>query len=75
MKVYYDKEIDAVYIQLDTDAPEAVTEIRDGINLDVLPDGKISGIEILDASKKLDIKTLLTYSVDDVLASLMNNQV
>ncbi|MBP6993471.1 MAG: DUF2283 domain-containing protein [Spirochaetes bacterium] len=29
----------------------AVIEVREGINLDMLPDGRISGIEILDALK------------------------
>lgn len=74
MKVYYDNEVDAVYIQLNVEKPEAVIEVREGINLDMLPDGRISGIEILDASKKMDLKTLLTYTIDEELVSLMMRQ-
>ena len=40
----------------------------------MLPDGRISGIEILDASKKMDLKTLLTYTIDEELVSLMMRQ-
>ncbi|OHD72398.1 MAG: hypothetical protein A2W19_13710 [Spirochaetes bacterium RBG_16_49_21] len=69
MKVYYDDKVDAVYIQLNSDTPEGVVEIKEGVNLDFLPDGRISGIEILDASKKIDLKTLLTYTIDEEFVS------
>ncbi|HQO03708.1 MAG TPA: DUF2283 domain-containing protein, partial [Spirochaetota bacterium] len=54
MKVSYDKEVDAVYIQLSDNAPEGVVEIREGVNLDITNDDQIVGIEIIDASKKID---------------------
>ena len=41
-----------------------MVEITDGVNLDTTPDGKIVGLEILDASKKMDIQTIMTYSLD-----------
>ncbi|MGE0082779.1 MAG: hypothetical protein AB7S75_00010 [Desulfococcaceae bacterium] len=34
------------------------------MNLDMTSDGKIAGIEILDASRKLTIKTILSYSLE-----------
>ena len=34
------------------------------VNLDTTTDHKIVGIEILNASRKVDLKTILTYSVD-----------
>ncbi|MBN2160332.1 MAG: DUF2283 domain-containing protein [Spirochaetes bacterium] len=74
MKVYYDKEIDAVYIELNDEKPEAAIEAKEGVNLDMLADGRISGIEILDASKKMDLKTLLTYQIDDEFISLIARQ-
>ncbi|HPB83294.1 MAG TPA: DUF2283 domain-containing protein [Spirochaetota bacterium] len=64
MKVSYDKEVDAVYIQLSDNAPEGVVEIREGVNLDITNDDQIVGIEIIDASKKIDINTLFTYIID-----------
>ena len=63
MKVTYDKSVDAVYISLSTLQPEGVIEVADGINIDVTPDGKIVGIELLDASEKVSLDTLLTYEI------------
>ncbi|WP_022846315.1 MULTISPECIES: DUF2283 domain-containing protein [unclassified Desulfurobacterium] len=63
MKVYYDKEVDALYIKLSNEKPDGVIEIIEGVNLDTTPNGKIVGIEILDASKKIDLKTILNYSL------------
>ena len=52
MKVYYDKEVDAVYIKLGNQKPEGVVEISEGVNLDITSGDKIVGIEILNASEK-----------------------
>ncbi len=64
MKIYYDNEVDTLYIQLSKEKPDGVVEISEGINLDFTDDGKIVGIEILDSSKKLDLKTILSYQLD-----------
>jgi uncharacterized protein YuzE len=41
-----------------------VVEISDGANLDTTSENKIIGIEILDASKKSSIKTILSFELD-----------
>jgi uncharacterized protein YuzE len=64
MKVYYDKEVDALYLQLGSESPEGVIEISEGVNVDSTSDGKIVGIEILHATKKIDIKTILSYTLE-----------
>ena len=63
MKITYDKEVDAVYIGLSRLKPEGVIELADGINIDVTSDGTIVGIELLDASQKLSLDSLLTYEI------------
>ena len=63
MKVTYDKDVDAVYIQLSGLKPEGVIEVADGINIDVSPDGKIVGIELLDATEKVSLESLLSYEI------------
>ena len=63
MKVQYDDEVDAVYIKLGNQKPDGVIEIAEGVNLDTTVENKIVGIEILNASKKMDIKTILTYEL------------
>ncbi len=64
MKVYYDNQVDALYIKLSNQEPEGVVEITEGVNLDTTSDGKIVGVEILDASHKMDLKTILTYTLE-----------
>jgi uncharacterized protein YuzE len=63
MKIFCGKEIDALYIQLSEKQPEGVAELREGVNLDLSADEKILGIEILDASKRMDIKTIFSYVI------------
>ncbi|MBN2109435.1 MAG: DUF2283 domain-containing protein [Deltaproteobacteria bacterium] len=64
MKVHYDSQADAIYIKLGSKKPDGVVEITDGVSLDTTAENKIVGIEILNASKKLNIKTILTYELD-----------
>jgi uncharacterized protein YuzE len=64
MKVYYDDEVDALYLELGDETPEGVVEISEGVNLDTTPEGKLVGIEILKASEKMDIKTILSYKLE-----------
>jgi uncharacterized protein YuzE len=64
MRVQYDKEIDAIYIKLGNQKPEGVIEIDAGVNLDTTSDDKIVGIEILHASKRMNIKTILSYELE-----------
>jgi uncharacterized protein YuzE len=64
MKVSYDNEADAVYIKLGNKKPDGVIEISEGVNLDTTSEDKIVGIEILNASKKMNLKTILSYELE-----------
>lgn len=64
MKVHYDNEVDAVYIKLGNQRPDGVIEISEGVNLDTTSENKIVGIEILHASKKMNINTILSYELE-----------
>jgi uncharacterized protein YuzE len=64
MKVYYDDEVDALYLRLSDDPPYGVVEIAEGVNIDTTSEDKIVSIEILNASRKLDLKTVLSYSLE-----------
>ena len=64
MKVHYDEEVDALYIKLGDQEPDGVIEITEGVNIDTTADGKLTGIEILKASKKININTILTYTLE-----------
>ena len=64
MKISYDKEVDAIYLKLLDLKPDGVIEVAEGINIDVTVDGKIVGIELLDATKKITIDSLFTYEIE-----------
>ena len=52
MKVAYDPEVDALYIRLSDDPAEVTTRrLSETVALNYAPDGRIVGIEILDASE------------------------
>ena len=65
MKVHYDRAVDAAYLQLSDDKPDSVSEMAEGVNLDVTVDNEIVGIEILDASRKIPLKSLFVYELDE----------
>lgn len=53
MKMKYDREIDAAYIELAKGKYEVSRKISDSIVVDEDKKGKVLGIEILDASKNI----------------------
>jgi len=67
MKIHYDEEIDAAYIRLSEEDPSGVVEVTEGVNLDLTEDGKIVGIEILDAAKKIPLKSLFSCEYEPKL--------
>ncbi|MFB2982409.1 DUF2283 domain-containing protein [Microseira sp. BLCC-F43] len=52
MKIHYDAEVDALYIELLSLAPGTAEnrELTEDIIANYSPDGKLAGLEILDAS-------------------------
>ena len=67
MKIEYDKEADAIYIKLSSKKPTGVVEIKEGVNLDVNELDELIGIEILDASKKIKLKSFVSYELSKEL--------
>ena len=63
MKVKYDQEVDVLTIQLSSALVEESDEDKPGIILDYDKDGNIVGIEILNASKRLENPRALEYAV------------
>lgn len=53
MKIEYDPEADALYIQVREVEVADNVDIEDGVTVDLDADSHIVGLEILDASKRL----------------------
>ncbi len=64
MNVHYDELVDALYLKLGDDEPDGVIEIAEGVNIDTTAGGKLAGIEILEASKKINMNTILSYTIE-----------
>ncbi len=66
MKIEYDKEADALYIQLrEADVGDNV-DIEEGVTIDLDENRHIVGIEILDASKKLSLRDLVNITIENL---------
>ena len=60
MKVYYDEKADLLYIRLDEEKHQIINKrATEDIVLDIDEDDKIVGIEILDASKHINLSKVL----------------
>jgi uncharacterized protein YuzE len=55
MKITYDKNVDALYIELKAGAYDRTKKVTGDIFVDINKRGRILGIEILDASKNIGL--------------------
>lgn len=63
MKVTYDPEVDVLRIVLSSAEIEESDEDKPGVILDYDKDGNIVGMEILDASKRIENPRSVEYAV------------
>jgi len=69
MKITYDPEVDAMYIQLVEGNFECRTlRLNEEIAFDIGPEEQLIGIEILDATESLGLKPPATIEIKNVLA-------
>jgi uncharacterized protein YuzE len=66
LKIEYDKEADALYIQLREASVEDNIDIEEGVTVDLDEKRHIVGIEILDASKKLSLEDLVNITIQNL---------
>ena len=66
MKIEYSKSVDALYIRLREARINDSIDIEEGVTVDLDEKGHIVGIEILDASEKLDISELVNISIENL---------
>jgi uncharacterized protein YuzE len=63
MKVTYDPDVDVLRILLSAAPIEESDEEKPGVILDYDKDGNFVGLEILDASKRMDNPRAVEYAV------------
>ena len=65
MKLNYYKDTDSLYIDFSSRPSAESREISDGIVLDYDADGNITGIDIDNASRKIDLREVILSKIPD----------
>ncbi|MBI5750043.1 MAG: DUF2283 domain-containing protein [Nitrospinae bacterium] len=66
MKIEYSKDVDALYIRLREAKITDSTDIEEGVTIDLDEKGHIVGIEILDASERLELSNIVNISIENL---------
>lgn len=67
MKIEYDKEVDALYVRLQEKYVARTVEIEDGLNLDIDDEGKLIGLEVLDATRRYSLSDIFNISTENLI--------
>jgi uncharacterized protein YuzE len=66
VRIEYSKDVDALYIHL-RDVPVAESrDVEEGVTLDFDANGHIVGLEVLDASERLGLSSLVNVSIENL---------
>ena len=63
MKLHYYPETDSLYIELNAGPGAETREVAEGLNVDLDVAGQVVGIDIDNASRKLDLGSLETIAL------------
>jgi len=66
MKIEYSKDVDALYIKLKEAKVADSIDVEEGVTVDLDKDRHIVGIEILDASEKLELSNLVNITIENL---------
>jgi uncharacterized protein YuzE len=66
MKIEYDNQVDAIYIRLQEKFVTRTVEIEDGLNIDLDENGKLIGLEVLDATERYALTDLFNISTENL---------
>jgi uncharacterized protein YuzE len=67
VKIEYDKEVDALYIRLQEAYVDRTVEIEEGVNIDLDDNGKLIGIEVLDATERYSLADIFNISTENLV--------
>jgi uncharacterized protein YuzE len=70
MKLNYYRDTDSLYIDLSSKPSVESKEVSEGINLDYDADGNLVGIDIDNASRKVDLKEIILSKIPAEIEAL-----
>jgi uncharacterized protein YuzE len=75
MRIQYDRKVDLLYIRLDEKKQKVINKrIFEDVVLDIGRNNRIVGIEILDASKHMDVRKIFPVKIERASAALAGRQ-
>ena len=66
MRIEYDAEADALYVQFKDVRPDDNVDVEEGVTVDLDDEGHIVGLEILDAAERLGLESLMNVSIENM---------
>ena len=67
MKIEYDRKVDALYIRLQEKYVARTVEVEEGLNLDLDENGKLIGLEVLDATERYSLADIFNISTENLI--------
>ena len=67
MKIEYDKEVNAVYIYLQQKEVAKTIELSETVNVDLDEEGKLIGVEVLDATQRYPLSDIFNISTEKLI--------
>jgi uncharacterized protein YuzE len=67
MRIEYDREVDALYVRLQEKYVDRTVEIEEGLNIDLDENGKLIGLEILDATERYSLTDIFNISTENLI--------
>jgi uncharacterized protein YuzE len=61
------KEVDALYIRLQEKYVTRTVELEEGLNLDLDENGKLIGLEVLDATERYSLADIFNVSTENLI--------
>jgi uncharacterized protein YuzE len=67
MRIEYDREVDALYVRLQEKYVARTIEIEEGLNLDLDENGKLIGLEVLDATERYSLTDIFNVATENLI--------
>jgi uncharacterized protein YuzE len=70
MRVTYDPEADAIYIELRRGEPVDTRDLEEGVTVDLDANGRVIGLEVLDVRERLGVESAESISLEVLTSTL-----
>lgn len=72
MRIEYDREADALYIQIQEKYVAKTKEVEEGVMVDFDEENRLIGIELLDVTKRFTLSDIINLHVENLPVEVSN---